>query len=173
LCDLLRSGNKGNKVECFAFKPNLSVIGEVEQSPELIENDNEPVKLSDRNKWQKAYAIQQWNSDSGQIFCELNYHVCLIAKNRNQIFEKMIDQLSKISDIFSRAGEQFKGNVNLLCLGTDHIHIHIDSPPDYSSDEVVRKIIAFVEGSIKSEFSELISNRESVFEKTYFIESIG
>jgi len=173
LCDLLRSVNDSNEVECSAFKPNLSVIGEAEQSFELIENDNESVKLSDRHKWLKAYAIQQWRSDSDQIFCELNYHVCLIAKNRRKIFEKMTDQISEISNIFSKAGELFKGKVNLLCLGTDHIHIHIDSPPDYSADEVVKKTMAFVEGSIKCEFSKLVGNRESLFEKAYFIESIG
>jgi len=171
LCDLLRSGNDSNELECFAFKPNLSVIDETEQSHKL--NDNEPAKLSDRHKWLKAYAIQQWKFDSDQIFCEINYHVCLIAKNRNKVFEKMIGQLSEISDMFSKAGEQFKGKVNLLCLGTDHIHIHIDSPPDYSADEVVQKTMAFFETAIKSEFSEFVDNGESLFEKAYFIESIG
>jgi len=126
LCDLLQSVNDSSEVECSAFKPNLSIIGETEQSFDLIEKDNEPVKLSDRHKWLKAYAIQQWKSDSDKIFCELNYHVCLIAKNRNKIFEKMIDQISDISDIFSKAGEKFAGKVNLLCLGTDHIHVHIE-----------------------------------------------
>jgi len=171
LCDLLRSGNDSNEVECSAFKPNLSVIGETALSHELI--DNETVKLSDRHKWLKAYAIQQWKFDSYKIFCELNYHVCLITRNRSKIFEKMVGQISEISDMFSKAGEQFKGKVSLLCFGADHIHIHINSPPDYSADEVVQKTMYFFETKIKSEFSEFSNNGESLLEKAYFIESIG
>jgi REP element-mobilizing transposase RayT len=59
-----------------------------------------------------------------------------------------------------------------LCAGLDHIHLHINSPPDYSADEVVRKIMEFSEPAIKNEFPKLFERKE-IFGKTYFIETIG
>jgi|GEM_PF-6524542 len=42
----------------------------------------------------------------------------------------------------------------------------------HKPDEVVKKIIVFFETEIKNEFSEF-DNGEPLFEKAYFIESIG
>ncbi len=130
-------------------------------------------QVSDSTKWLKSYAMQQWEFDSDQIFCPLNYQVCLIAKNRNCIFRQMAEHTSELSDILSHAGEQFKGKVNVLYIGTDHIHLRIDSPPDYPANEVVQKIMVFFESAVKNEFPKLVDHESSLFEDAYFIESIG
>lgn len=174
LCDLLRSAqDSNNKVECFAYKPNLSVIGENREIYEVIQNSDKEIELSDRLKWLKAYALQQWKYDPDQIFCNLNFHVCLITKKREKLFEIVQNRLVEISAIFNNAGDRFDGKVSFLCAGSDHIHLHVDSPPDYSADEVVNRIMVFVESAIINDFSELLGDRNEIFERLYFIETIG
>lgn len=173
LCDLLRAEHSSYEVECFAFKPNISVIDEPNDKYEITEHDNHDTRLTDKHKWLKAYAIQQWKCDDSQIFYDLNYHLCLLAKNRNTTIHKLINALEEVLAIVSKAGDQFVGKVSLLCIGADHIHFHINSSPDYSADKVVQKIIAFLEVTIKYEFQELFRDQEKIFEKVYFIETIG
>jgi REP element-mobilizing transposase RayT len=173
LCDLLQAEYSSYKVECSAFKPNLSVIGEANKKHKIAEYDNHEAKLNDNHKWLKAYAVQQWKYDDSQLFYDLNYHLCLLSKNRNTIVNKLNNDLEKVSAIFEKAGDQFDGKVSLLCIGADHIHLHVNSSPDYSADEIAQKTITFLEVTIKSEFQEIFRDQEKIFQKTYFIETIG
>ena len=172
LCDLLRAEQQSYEVECPAFKPNLSAIDTAIIKQDVAESDNHEVKLTDHHKWLKAYAIQQWNYDDSQIFCDLNYHLCLVSNNRNLLIKKLIEDIEKVLAILAEAGNEFEGKISLLCIGSDHIHLHVNSSPDYSADEVVQKIISFLEANIKSEFQEIFCNQEKIFQKTYFIETI-
>lgn len=88
------------------------------------------------------------------------------------MFGKVTGKLAEASSIFSDAGDLFNGKVSFLCAGLDHVHLHIESPPDYSVDEVVRKIVAFSESALANEFQRR-SDRKEVFEKAYFIETLG
>ena len=173
LCDLLQAEHKSYEVECSAFRPNLSVIDKANKKQEIAEFDNNEATLTDHHKWLKAYAIQQWNYDDSQIFCHLNYHLCLLTDNRNTLIQKLIGDIEKVSVILAKAGDQFKGKVSLLCIGVDHVHLHINSPPDYSADEVVKKMISFLEVEMNSVFQDLFESKQIIFHKTYFIESIG
>ena len=78
-----------NSVECSAFKPNLSVIGEAKTKHKIAENDNHEIKVTDNHKWVKAWAVQQWKYEDSQLFYDLNYHLCLLSKNRNTIGNKL------------------------------------------------------------------------------------
>ena len=173
LCELLQAEHRSYEVECSAFKPNLSAIDKAHKVNDAAECDNEKTKLTEHHKWLKAYAIQQWKYDDSQVFSELNYHLCLLANNRNKIIQVLINDIEKVSDILANAGDQFQGKVSLLYIGADHIHLHVNSSPDYSADEVVQKIITFLEVEINSEFQEVFRNQEKIFQKTYFIETIG
>ena len=51
--------------------------------------------------------------------------------------------------------------------------LHVNSSPDYSADEVVNKIIAHLEAAMQSELQAIFEDRERIFQKTYFIETIG
>jgi len=55
----------------------------------------------------------------------------------------------------------------------DHLHIHIDSPPDYSADEIVNKIIINSEMEILKVFPEYQKNAKNIFVRNYFIETVG
>lgn len=173
LCDLLRS-EKGDSVEieCSAYKPNLAVAGGTKQIPEAVRDIDQEVELSDRQKWLKAYALQQWEFDADRIFADLNFHVCLLTKGREKLFGEVVGKLAETSSMFSDAGDLFNGKVSFLCAGLDHIHLHIHSPPDYSADDVVRKIMAFLESALVNEFRRQ-AERKKIFQSAYFIETIG
>jgi REP element-mobilizing transposase RayT len=169
-CDLLRSiKEQKENIECCSFKPNLSISG---QNLEKFKNEKtiNNIEISERSKYLKTYALQQWKFDPKQIFSDLNFHVCLISKNREKIFYDFRNNVHEISEIFEKTGILFKGRVNFLSLGYDHLHIHINQSPDYSPDEVLTKIINSAETSILNKY---FKNKTVLFENTYFIESIG
>jgi REP element-mobilizing transposase RayT len=173
LCDLTRSAQQSdNQVECSAFKPNLQVVGEINEIYEVV-NEDIKLDLSERQKWLKAYALQQWRSDPDLIFTKINFHVCLVTVNRENLLERVNKELIEISTIFDHVGDEFGGKVNFLCSGNDHLHIHIDSPPEYSADEVINKVIECSELAVKNEFPDLFSDNENIFAKSYFVETIG
>ena len=65
LCDLTRIVQNSSEIECFAFKPNISVVGKDKEIFEAVPNSDNDKKLSERHKWLKAYAVQQLKSNPG------------------------------------------------------------------------------------------------------------
>lgn len=174
LCDLTQSAqDTSNNFECYSFKPNLSVVDKNKEVFESLQIDDKKVQLSERQKWLKAYAIQQWKYDSDKIFSSLNYHVCLITDKREKTFATIKDQLPEFTSIFDISGDHFNGKLSALCVGPDHLHLHVESPPEYSADEVVNKIILSLESAFKNEFPYLFDKGNEIFAKSYFIETMG
>ena len=89
------------------------------------------------------------------------------------MFGSVTSNLDKISRLLNDIGDEFEGSVNILCVAQDHFHIHINSSPDYSGDEVVRKVATSLETAIIDELSGVIGSKNGIFEETYFIETIG
>lgn len=135
----MRAEKDGGQLECYSFKHNLSVVGE------------------DRK------------FDSDKIFTNLNFHLCLLIKDREQILTRGNEDLDKISTILVDTGDLFNGKVSFLSAGKDHVHLHIELSPDCAPDKIVR----FTKISIKNLLLELFERNEEFFEKTYFIETIG
>ena len=174
LCDLNRSSQiTDSGIECYAYKPNLSVVGENKEIYEGVQYSDKKLELSDRLKWLKAYALQQWKYDPDKIFANLNYHVCLITKKREKLFENIINRSVETTAIFNNIANQFDGKMGVLYVSSDHMHIHIESSPDYSVDEVISKSIVSLEFAIKTEFSKSFGEKKEIFENSYFIETIG
>lgn len=162
-CELLQSAQSGlQSIECFMYKPNLSIAGKTEDSTDIHEERTVEYKLSDKQKWLKAFAIQQLNSNPDQVFSDLNFHVCLITKNRERLFSKEKIDLSLLSDsdLFS-----------IMAFSGDHAHLYINMSPDNSFDEIVRKVIASLEDTIRDKFPE--KAKSALFEEAYFAESVG
>ncbi len=63
--------------------------------------------------------------------------------------------------------------IQLLWMGVDHIHLYIDSNPDYSVDEIVKKTIESLEKSLLEKFPEFNNGNDYVWERNYFAETIG
>ncbi|WP_162532413.1 transposase [Candidatus Scalindua japonica] len=153
----------------------MTFVGTKEAKREISQKElNRPQKeIPDRTKWFRAYALQQWEFDPDMIFCELNYHLCIITPKREKLFSNTEDHFVKFSEIFNSIGDFFHGKINLLFMGEDHLHIHIDSPPDYTADEIVNKIIINSEIEILKVFLEYQKNTENIFIRNYFIETVG
>jgi len=99
--------------------------------------------------------------------------LCLIEKGRHRLFSSISDQIQTLSTTIAEAGPEFEGKISLLCIGEDHMHIYSSSSPDYSADEVVKKVKHAINSALRSEFSELFLDKNKIFEEAYFIESIG
>ena len=176
LCELLQLShdNNLNEIECFSYRPNLSIIdSKKKKKPEETTQeiaDNE-ITLSNKNKWLKAYALQQWEKSPDKILCNLSFHVCIITKNRETVFLNTTDL--DIASMFSQASSLFTDTViELLTISADHIHVYINASPDYSIDEIINNTIDFIENKI------FITHNDSTkdtyfFERSYFAESIS
>lgn len=171
LCDLLRFSEKDNDITCFAFKPNLSIVGESKKANKIEDDIKEIVGLSNKHKWLKALAMQKWKSSPDEVFCELNFHICLISRNRDKILSNIMDDLFSV---FFKAGTLFENvMIDVLYVSHDHIHLYMTTSPDYSIDEVVKKAMSFVESAIQNNYPELFGKQTRLFEKTYFAETIS
>lgn len=171
LCDLLRFSEKDNDITCFAFKPNLSIVGESKKADKIEDDTKEIVGLSNKHKWLRALAMQKWKSNPDEVFCELNFHICLISRNRDKILSNIMDDLFSV---FFKAATLFENvMIDVLYVSNDHIHLYITTSPDYSIDEVVNKAMSFVEAAVKDNDPELFRKQARLFEKSYFAETIS
>lgn len=168
LCELLQLSNDNSKkdIECFSYRPNLSIIGTEEKKHENItqEENEEEISLSNKSKWLKAYALQQWENNPDEILFNFNFHVCLITKNRETEF--LTNTADNIMSLFSQSASLFKDTqIEILSMSLDHIHMYIISSPDYSIDEIINKSIDYVE--------QRYEENTPIFERSYFAESIS
>ena len=173
LCDLTRNIQNSREIECFAFKPNISVVGENKDIFEPVPGSDSDKELTERLKWSRAYAIQQLKLNPDQMVCNLNFHVCLVTTSRENLFEDIVDELIKHFSIFQNAEDKYDSKISFLCIGYDHIHLHINTTPNYSIDEVINYVIEHLNSGIKNEFPDLFNNKKVIFEKSYFCETIG
>jgi len=177
LCQLTRSEAEGSILsECGAFRQKLILLDK-DKSGKSIEaetiNDDNFVS-SDKAKWFEAYAKQQLQADSDQMYFKLRFHICLVTNKRNKIFSSANEYIAKMTDIFNQIGGMFEQTqVEILYLSEDHIHLYTDTTPDYSIDEIINRVISNSEQEILSVFSELRSKYKKIWENNYFAESIG
>lgn len=76
--------------------------------------------------------------------------------------------------IFNDAANQFKDvMIEVLYVDSDHLHLYLNSSPDYSVDEIVNKTLTFVESIINKNYPDILDNETKVFESSYFAETIG
>jgi len=173
LCDLLRSSqNDKSNIDCHAFKPNLSVVGEVKKNYSDIQIDDKKKVPSDHQKWLKAYAFQKLKHEPDKVFCNLNYHACFITKNREKLFQNISDKIMETSDAFNDLRSRLSSKLNLLFVSSDHIHVYIKSSPDYSAYEVADEALELLEDFIRTQFP-IFSEEKHLFENSYFIETVG
>lgn len=174
LCELLQLSNDKNteEIECFAYRPNLSMVeAEDKKHEDITQKENvEEISLSNKNKWLKAYALQQWEINQDKILCNLSFHICLITKNRETEFLASTD--NNIISLFSESSSLFTDTqIEILSVGLDHVHLYINSSPEYSVDEIINKSIDYVEQKYVGSNQKGCENY--IFERPYFAESIS
>ena len=176
LCYLTR-GNSGANIllECGAYRNKLSLISSHQEKPILIESrETDFPGLSDKEKWFNAYAKQQLQLYPNDINFTLQFHVCLVSSNRNPIFQNSDNYLEKLTNIFNQIATNLDNtHIEILWLNSDHIHLYINTTPDYSLEEIVHKIIKVSEKEIISIYPEIKTVHNSIWQSGYFAESIG
>ena len=79
LCDLVREGQSEKQpFRCAAFQPALSVVrhDEIKASP-VEEGSEDTGNMSPKDKWFRAYAVQQLSLHPDLIAFTIRYHVVL------------------------------------------------------------------------------------------------
>ena len=174
LCDLVRDNDGDEQAfQCAAFRPTLSVVNhdETEASP-TEEGSEDTVSMSPKDKWFRAYAVQQLSLNPDLISCMLRYHVVFSTRQRVQCFSSQYDE--QMADLVRQAALPFEQTtVHVVWLASDHMHLYIDASPDYSLNEIVDAIMEYVEHEMANLLPELKHSNQPLWERAYFAEGIG
>ena len=173
LCNLVRNETRDeDSFECNAFRPTLSVVNDDDTEQAKTEDSSADIgRTSQKEKWFKAYAVQQLEINPDLVYANLRYHVVFGTAQRIKLFTNQ--HFDQIEGIFDQAGFPFQNtNVHLLCLAPDHIHLYIESSPDYSLDEIVNAVREYSEQEIPIQLPELQQNSQLLWERVYFSEGI-
>jgi REP element-mobilizing transposase RayT len=174
LCDLVREGQSEKQpFRCTAFRPALSVVrhDEIEASP-AEEGSEDTVNMSPKDKWFRAYAVQQPSLHPDLVDFTIRYHVVLSTRQRVNVFAS--EHSAQIADMVRQAAVPFEQTTaHVLWLASDHMHLYIDATPDYALDEIVHAIMDDLEHEMANLFPALQHSHQSCWERAYFAESIG
>ena len=92
------------------------------------------VNMSPKDKWFRAYAVQQLSLSPELVDFTIRYHVVLSTRQRTNVFSS--EHREQIADMVRQAAVPFEQTTaHVLWLASDHMHLYIDATPDYSLDE--------------------------------------
>ena len=168
LCGLLRESIvEGESLMCDAFRPMLSVVGSEPIQAPPSNHERQAIK----RKWFAAFSTQQLKSNPNQVYANLKYHLCFITYNREKLFLK--ESLGKILDFIVPIELPLENTqANLLWLAEDHIHLYVESTPDYSLEEIADSLMENLHHKFVVALPEL-QDRMFLWELEYFAEGIG
>jgi REP element-mobilizing transposase RayT len=173
LCDLVQEGQSEKQpFRCAAFQPALSVVrhDEIEASP-VEEGSADTESMSAKDKWFRAYAVQQLSLHPDLIVFTIRYHVVFSTRQRVHIFAR--EHREQIADMVRQAALPFEHTTaHVLWLASDHLHLYIDASPEYALDEIVHAIREYLEHEMAHLFPALPHSNQLVWERAYFAESI-
>ena len=128
--------------------------------------------MSPKDKWFRAYAVQQLSFNPDLIDFTIRYHVVLSTRQRVNVFSS--EHREPMADLVRQAAVPFEQTTaHVLWLASDHLHLYIDATPDYSLDEIVHAIRENLEHEMTNLFPALQHNNQPVWERAYFAEGIG
>src|SRR5439155_24581802 len=124
LCDLVRDRDGDEQpFHCAAFRPALSVVhhDETDTSP-MKEGSEETVSMSPKDKWFRAYAVQQLSLNPDLIDFTIRYHVALSTRQRVNVFST--EHGEPMAELIRQAALPFdQTTVHVLWLASDHMHL--------------------------------------------------
>jgi REP element-mobilizing transposase RayT len=174
LCDLVREGQSEKQpFRCAAFRPALSVVqhDQTEALP-MAEGSEDTANMSPKDKWFRAYAVQQLSLHPDLIDFTIRYHVVLSTRQRVQYFSSEHDE--PMAELVRQAVLPFEQTIaHILWLASDHLHLYLDATPDYALDEIVHAIREYLEHAMTHLLPALQHSDQPVWERAYFAESIG
>jgi putative transposase len=142
------------------------------QKSDLKIEEETSLLTAQRNKWQQTYYVQQQRENPDQIQFKLKYHLALLTSARSALLsEKYFNSFSKI---FSNTAKSIDDTViELLWISSDHLHLYIDSTPDFSIDEIFQTISSNSERIILMKHPELNLKNKNLWENSYYVETLG
>src|SRR5262245_3194399 len=174
LCDLVREGQSEKQpFRCGAFRPALSVVrhDEIEASP-AAEGSEDTANMSPKDKWFRAYAVQQLSLHPDLVDFTIRYHVVFSTRERGNVFAS--EHGKSMADLVQQAALSFEQTtVHLLWLASDHMHLYLDATPDYALDEIVQAIREYLEHEMANLLPALQHSHQPVWERAYFAEGVG
>src|SRR2546427_973801 len=127
--------------------------------------------MSPKDKWFRAYAVQQLSLNPDLIDFTIRYHVVLSTRQRVNVFSS--EHGEQIDDMVQHAALPFEQTTaHVLWLASDHMHLYIDATPDYVLDEIVYAIMDDLERETR-QFPTLQPSNQPVWGRAYFAEGIG
>jgi REP element-mobilizing transposase RayT len=174
LCDLVREGQSEKQpFRCAAFRPALSVVrhDEIEARP-MEEGSEDTGTMSPKDKWFRAYAVQQLSLHPDLVDFTIRYHVVLSTRQRTNVFSR--EHGEQMADLVRQAAVPFEQTTaHVLWLASDHLHLYLDATPDYALDEIVHAIMDDLEHAMANLLPALQHSHQPCWERAYFAESIG
>jgi REP element-mobilizing transposase RayT len=127
---------------------------------------------SPKDKWFRAYAVQQLGGDPDLIYAKIQYQVVFSTRQRVNVFSSAHGE--QIADLVRQAALPFaQTKAHVVWLASDHLHLYIDTSPEYALDEIVHTIGEYLEQAITSLLPQLQHSNPSLWEQAYFAEGIG
>jgi REP element-mobilizing transposase RayT len=174
VCDLVREDQSEKQpFRCAAFRPALSVVrhDEIEASP-AEEGSEDTVSMSPKDKWFRAYAVQQLSFTPDLIDFTIRYHIVLSTRQRVNVFAS--EHSEPMADLVQQAALSFEQTTaHVVWLASDHLHLYIDATPDYALDEIVHAIREYLEHEMANLFPVLQPSNQPIWERAYFAEGVG
>jgi REP element-mobilizing transposase RayT len=174
LCDLVREGQSEKQpFRCAAFLPALSVVPHDHmEALHREEGSEDTVNMSPKDKWFRAYAVQQLSFNPDLIDFTIRYHVVLSTRQRTNVFSS--EHGEQMADMVRQAALPFEQTIaHVVWLAADHLHLYIDATPDYALDEIVHAIREHLEHAMPHLLPALKPSTQPVWERAYFAEGIG
>jgi putative transposase len=169
LCDLLRF--KETDFGCAAYKPKLQLVTDKTEFS-MQPKGNSEFDDSQRNKWIRSYLVEQQKQNPDQIQFKLRYHIVLITRERSAILTE--NYFKSFSRIFKNTTKSFYDTtIDLMWISSDHIHLYLDSSPDFSVDEIYKEVVNQSERVIYMKHPELKPENQDLWENSYFVETFG
>src|SRR5215813_7072998 len=174
LCDLVREGQSEKQpFRCVAFRPALSVVQpDHTEALHREEGSADTVNMSPKDKWFRAYAVQQLSFHPDLIDFTIRYHVVFSTRQRVNVFAS--DHRAQIADTVQQAALPFEQTTaHVVWLASDHLYLYLDASPEYALNEIVHAIREYLEHEMANLFPALPPSNQPVWERAYFAESIG
>jgi REP element-mobilizing transposase RayT len=134
--------------------------------------NEDTANMSPKDKWFRAYAVQQLSLNPDLIAFTIRYHIVFSTRQRVNVFAS--EHRAQIADMVRQAALPFEQTTaHVIWLASDHLHLYIDASPEYALDEIVHAIREYLEHEMANLLPELPHSNQPVWERAYFAESIG
>jgi REP element-mobilizing transposase RayT len=131
--------------------------------------------MNAQQKYRLALALQQLQRNPDEIVCNLQYHLCLVTRHREQIFVDTEPYIEPIVQCFESLAVEAAGIIKarLLWLAADHMHIYLEATPDYAVDRLAGMLRKHLEKTVCNSSSVPLKRKTPVWEELYYAGSLG